>query len=90
MVIGINLWFAPQISEHCPKNKPGRVVKKLTWFRRPGTASAFTPKAGTVHAWRTSAAEISTRIWVIRGITVRLSTSRRRIELFVISDSGII
>ena len=22
--IGINLWFAPQISEHCPKNSPGR------------------------------------------------------------------
>lgn len=23
-VMGINLWLIPQISEHCPKNIPGR------------------------------------------------------------------
>jgi hypothetical protein len=25
-MIGIKLWFAPQISEHCPVNKPDRVM----------------------------------------------------------------
>ena len=50
ITIGINLWFAPQISEHCPKKTPGRCLMNLTWFNRPGTASAFTPKEGTVQA----------------------------------------
>jgi len=27
--IGINLWLAPQISEHCPKYNPGRVIINL-------------------------------------------------------------
>jgi len=26
--IGINEWFAPQISEHCPKNFPVRLGNK--------------------------------------------------------------
>lgn len=60
--MGMNLWLAPQISEHCPKNSPGRFVKKFTWLSRPGTASALTPKLGTVQEWRTSAAEIRVRI----------------------------
>ena len=29
MTIGINLWLAPQISEHWPKKTPGRLEKKL-------------------------------------------------------------
>jgi len=76
--IGINLWLAPQISEHCPKKMPGRWAKNFNWFRRPGTASALTPKAGTVQACSTSAEEISIRICALRGITVRLSTSKSR------------
>merc|ERR1719249_397684 len=59
--IGMNLWLAPQISEHCPKNKPARCAINLTWFSRPGTASALTPNDGTVQACRTSAEEINTR-----------------------------
>lgn len=88
--IGINLWLAPQISEHCPKNRPGRLVKKLTWFNRPGTASTFTPRAGTVQEWRTSAAVINVRIWVLIGTTVRLSTSNKRKFFSSISLEGII
>ena len=41
-------------------------------------ASTFTPRAGTVQEWITSAAETNTRTWVFIGRTVRLSTSRRR------------
>jgi hypothetical protein len=29
ITIGIKLWLAPQISEHWPKNNPGRFIKKL-------------------------------------------------------------
>lgn len=87
--IGINLWLAPQISEHWPKKIPGRLVKKFTWLRRPGTASAFTPKVGTVQEWRTSAAVIRVRIWVLVGITVRLSTSSNRKFVSIISLVGI-
>ena len=76
--IGINLWLAPQISEHWPKYSPGRWIINLSWFNRPGTASAFTPKDGTVHEWSTSAEDTRTRTWVCVGRTVRLSTSSNR------------
>lgn len=73
--IGINLWLAPQISEHCPNLTPGRCTINFSWFNRPGTASVLTPKAGTVQACRTSAEEIRARTCVLSGTTVRLSTS---------------
>ncbi len=76
--IGINEWLAPQISEHCPKKIPGFIITNLNWFNRPGSASTFTPNAGTVHAWITSAAVIRLRISVIIGRIVRLSTSSNR------------
>lgn len=88
-VMGMNLWFAPQISEHCPKNNPGRVDRKLVWLRRPGVASTFTPKLGTVQEWRTSAAEIKMRIWEFIGITMRESTSKRRVIFILRSLEGI-
>jgi len=81
-MIGMNLWFAPQISEHCPVNSPGRLIEKETWFSRPGTASAFTPRDGIVQECRTSAAVISIRTCVCIGTTVRLSTSNRRIPSY--------
>ena len=65
ITIGINLWFAPQISEHWPKKIPGRWLINLIWFKRPGMASALTPKEGTVQAWSTSADEINIRIWML-------------------------
>lgn len=76
--IGINLWFDPQISEHCPKYNPGRFKKNLVWFNRPGVASILTPNEGIVHEWSTSAAETKSRIWVLNGNTTRLSTSNKR------------
>lgn len=78
ITIGINLWFAPQISEHWPKNNPGRFIKKLVWFNRPGVPSTFTPNAGIVHEWITSAAVTKIRIWEFIGKIVRLSTSNNR------------
>lgn len=43
---------------------------KAVWFKRPGTASIFTPRAGTVHAWRTSSAVTRTRIGDCMGTTM--------------------
>jgi len=47
--IGMNEWFLPQISEHCPVNSPIRLEERKIWFNRPGRASTFTPMAGMVH-----------------------------------------
>lgn len=69
MTIGINLCPAPQISEHCPRNIPGRFINIINWFIRPGMASAFTPIEGIVHEWRTSFDLIIIRVGVIVGIT---------------------
>ena len=49
VTIGMNLWFAPQISEHCPCRRPGRLIKNLIWLSCPGVASAFTPNLGYNH-----------------------------------------
>jgi hypothetical protein len=80
ITIGINLWLAPQISEHCPNRSPGVLIKNDDWFKRPGIASAFTASEGTVQEWITSAAEIKTRVEILIGIGVRESTSKRRKE----------
>ena len=58
----MNLWFAPQISEHCPYRRPGRLIENLIWFSRPGVASVFTPNLSTVHECNTSAAVTIIRI----------------------------
>lgn len=88
--IGIKLWLAPQISEHCPYNKPGRRQYILNWLSRPGIASTLIPNDGIVHEWITSAADTRRRICVLNGITVRLSTSRSRRSISLISCEGII
>jgi hypothetical protein len=77
-VIGINLWFAPQISEHWPKNRPVILGKKLIWLSRPGTASTLTPIEGRAQEWSTSDAEIKLRTCEFTGTKVWLSVSRRR------------
>lgn len=53
-------------------------MTNAVWFRRPGTASIFTPRAGTAHEWRTSSAETRTRMGDSTGMTIRWSASRRR------------
>jgi len=63
-VIGINLWFVPQISEHWPKYNPGLFGVMLMILRRPGEESAFTPIVGMVHECNTSEEEIN--IWAGR------------------------
>lgn len=62
ITIGINLWFIPQISEHCPKNNPGRFISNNDWLRRPGVESILIPREGTVHEWITSIEVVSIRI----------------------------
>lgn len=87
--IGIKLWFAPQISEHWPKNIPGRFAKVNVWLRRPGTASIFIPKDGIVQEWITSPDVIKNLIIVLKGIKRLLSVSNNRNEFFFISCSEI-
>lgn len=74
----MNEWLAPQISLHCPYRILGRRTVKKSWFSRPGTASAFTPRAGIVQQCRTSAAVMSLRVCLFVGSTTRWSLSRRR------------
>lgn len=60
--IGMKEWFIPQISEHWPKNNPGRFMSSIDWFSRPGVESILIPKEGTVHEWITSIDEVRIRI----------------------------
>lgn len=76
--IGMKLWFAPQISEHWPKNTPVREVASGSWLSRPGTASTLIPSDGMAHECRTSSAVTTTRVCKLAGITIRWSTSSRR------------
>jgi len=77
--IGMNEWFAPQISEHCPVYKPTRFLISIVWFIRPGLASTFTPMAGSAHEWITSIEDTRVRTGVPIGIIrVSLAFSNRR------------
>jgi len=62
IAIGIKLWFVPQISEHWPKNNPGRFINNKDWFRRPGIESILIPKAGIAQEWITSIDVVRIRI----------------------------
>jgi len=81
--MGINLWVMPQISEHWPKNSPGRFINNMVWFRRPGVESILIPREGTVHAWITSIEVVKIRIGILKGKIHRLSTSNKRNSLFI-------
>ena len=76
--MGMNEWLGPQISEHCPKNKPVRSAKKLISFKRPGQQSALTPREGIVQEWRTSIEVTSKRTGASTGRTRELVVSKRR------------
>ena len=65
--IGIKEWLDPQISEHCPENRPICFENKKIWFNRPGRASTFIPKEGIVQEWITSADETKDRISILTG-----------------------
>ena len=78
VIIGINLRFALQISEHCTYRIPGRLIENLTWFSRSGVASVFTPSLGTVRECNTSDAVTIIRIGEFIGNTIRLSVSDSR------------
>jgi len=62
MAMGIKLWLVPQISEHWPKNNPGRFINKRVWFSRPGIESILIPNAGTAQEWITSKDVVRIRI----------------------------
>lgn len=77
-MIGMNLWFIPQISEHWPNKILGDFVNNKVWLIRPGIASILIPIEGIVQEWITSIDEINNRMGVLYGITSRLSTSNKR------------
>lgn len=87
--IGMNLCFAPQISEHCPNNTPLCCERKNNWFIRPGTASALTPREGKVHEWITSVEEIKTRIFSLKGKNRKLLVESRRKSPFSKKESNL-
>lgn len=82
--MGMNLWFVPQISEHCPMKIPGFLIINLDWLIRPGTASILMPKHGIVQEWSTSLEEKIIRIWVKKGAFILLSTSNKRKSFFLL------
>ena len=81
MIIGIKEWLAPQISEHCPVSRLGRLILKYNWFKRPGKASTLTPKEGIVQEWITSAEDTIKRIEVIFGTKILEDVFNNRITL---------
>jgi len=74
----MNLWLAPQISEHCPKNNPTCSHWAVIMLTRPGHASTFTPRDGTAHECKTSAELMINRKLTALGMLKRLSTSSKR------------
>lgn len=86
----MNEWFIPQISEHWPKNKPGRFMNSMDWFSRPGVESILIPNEGIVHEWITSIDEVRIRIGKLNGRIHRLSVSSSRNSFNFRSLEGII
>ena len=78
IIIGINLLFAPQNSEHFPYIIPGRLIENLAWFSQPGVAFVFVPSLSTVQECNMSAAVTIIRIGEFIGSTIRLSVSNSR------------
>ena len=66
--MGMKEWFAPQISEHWPNRRPGRLTVNCDWLIRPGLASTLIPADGSAQEWITSCEEISSRIALDVGI----------------------
>ena len=77
IVIGINPWFKPQISEHWPYTVPNLLIVVLTWLSRPGQASTFIPKEGTAQLCKTSVEVTKNVISLNAGKVKRLSTSNK-------------
>jgi hypothetical protein len=48
IMIGMKEWLDPQISLHCPINKPGRLIIPIILEIRPGIASILIPMEGTL------------------------------------------
>src|ERR1044071_8558782 len=57
---------------------PVLVALNQVSFRRPGIESILIPNAGTANAWMTSAPVVWTRITLLTGTTISLSTPSRR------------
>jgi hypothetical protein len=78
MALFQNLWFALQISEHCPYRIPGRLTEDLVWFSRPGVACAFTSSLGIVQVRSTYAVVTIIQIGEFMGRMILLSVYSSR------------
>lgn len=63
ILIGINLWLIPQISEHCPYIIDGLLIINLKLFNWFGIESILMLIDGIVHEWITSIDVIDIIIW---------------------------
>lgn len=75
IMIGINLWLIPQISEHCPIKIPILLDWIFMLFTCPGIESILIFIDGMVHEWITSIEDEINIICVLKGITNLLSVS---------------
>lgn len=84
IMIGINLWLIPQISEHCPNIILILfvwMIELLIWL---GIASILMFIEGIVHEWITSIEDTIIIICVLNGITILLSVSiKLKLNLFL-------
>lgn len=66
----MNLWFDPQISEHCPFIFIVFLVSMFIELIRPGTQSIFVILDGIVHEWITSFDLIINRLILFFGMII--------------------
>ena len=76
IITGINLWFVPQISEHCPHDTPILLDFVLILFTCPGMESILIFNDGIHHEWITSMDVVININGVLNGITILLSVSK--------------
>lgn len=76
IITGMNLWFVPQISEHCPHDTPILLDFVLILFICPGMESILIFNDGIHHEWITSMDDMININGVLNGITILLSVSK--------------
>lgn len=77
-MIGINLWFIPQISEHCPVITPDFRNSIDIMLIRPGIASNLDLVDVIENEWITSVLEIKNEIGILLGSTNGFDVFRHR------------
>jgi len=88
MALFQNLWFAPQISEHCPYRILGRLTEDLVWLSRPGVACAFNHNLGIVRVCSSYAVVTIIQIgslWVGRFACLCIAVGRFLVDILLVA-----